>query len=277
MTLSQAVLLAILQGVTELFPISSLGHAVILLPLLGWSIGQRWPGFLPFLVVLHLGTVAAQMTYFWRDWIDVFRAVIGRGPVETRRRERRLPMLIVVATVPAVAFGFAFNRFFRDLFGTPTIAALFLLINGGILFFGERRRQTTATRRLDALSWGGALRIGIWQCSALIPGISRSGAAMVGGLLAGLCHEEAARFSFLLSPPIIVGAAALEIPKALRSGSQGIDPWVLIAGAATGITAYISIALLMHYFRRHEVQALDPFAYYCWAAGATALVALVVL
>jgi undecaprenyl-diphosphatase len=143
MTLPQAVLIAILQGVTELFPISSLGHAVILLPLLGWSIDQRSPGFLPFLVVLHLGTVAAQMIYFRRDWIDVFRAVIGRGPVETRRRERRLPMLIVVATVPAVVFGFAFNRFFRDLFGTPVVAALFLVINGGILFFGERRRQAT--------------------------------------------------------------------------------------------------------------------------------------
>jgi undecaprenyl-diphosphatase len=160
---------------------------------------------------------------------------------------------------------------------------VFLVVNGFLLFAGERLRRRVAgkaaarpiTEAGDAgfgglrdLSWRGAFMIGIWQCTALIPGISRSGATMVGGLLAGLHHKEAARFSFLIATPIICGAAVLEVPKLLHSEtSGGITGLSIVAGIVAGVTAYASIAFLMHYFRKHDFEALDPFAWYCWIAG----------
>src|SRR6266851_3030504 len=127
MTLIQALVIAVLQGATELFPVSSLGHAVILPGLLGWDIDQHAPHFLPFLVVLHLGTAAALLLYFWRDWIGLLRAVVGRGTSQERRRQWRLILLIVVATIPAVILGFVFEKGIRMLFGSPAVAAAFLI------------------------------------------------------------------------------------------------------------------------------------------------------
>jgi undecaprenyl-diphosphatase len=268
----QAILYAILQGVTELFPVSSLGHAVVLPRLLGWGLDQKSPQFLPFLVVLHLGTATALLIYFWRDWIGLLLAVLGRGPAEARPATLRLLGLIVVGTLPAVVIGFAFEKFIRGLFGTPSVAAAFLIVNGFLLFAGERLRRSRRTGQLDSLTWKGALAIGFWQCTALIPGISRSGATMVGGLLAGLHHEQSARFSFLLATPIIAGAAALEVPKLLRHAEgASLTGLSLFSGLVAGATAYASIAFLMRYFRRHDFEALDPFAWYCWAAGALSL------
>jgi undecaprenyl-diphosphatase len=266
----QAIFMAILQGLTELFPVSSLGHAVVLPRLLGWPLDESAAYFLPFLVVLHLGTAAALLIYFWRDWIGLLLAVLGRGSAEERRAQWRLLGGIVVATIPAVIFGFALRKPLGVLFGAPAVAATFLIVNGVVLFVGERLRRRGGDRRLEDLSWGGALLIGVLQSTALIPGISRSGATMVGGLLAGLRHQAAAHFSFLIATPIILGAAVLEVPKLLHEGAH-INGIAWVAGLVAGVTAFLSVAFLMRYFRRHDFEALDPFAYYCWAAGAISL------
>ncbi len=270
MTALQAIITAILQGVTELFPVSSLGHAVILPRLLGWHIDQDAPDYLPFLVVLHLGTAAALLGYFWRDWWDIATAVVGAGEPDERRANWRLLILIVVATIPAVILGYALEKWFRALFGAPAVAAAFLIVNGFVLFAGERLRRRAGERTLTDMHWGEALVIGLWQSTALIPGISRSGATMVGGLLMGFHHREAAHFSFLIATPVILGAAVLEVPK-LMHAHEGIGGVAWIAGIVAGVTALASVAFLMRYFRRHDFDALDPFAYYCWAAGALAL------
>jgi undecaprenyl-diphosphatase len=281
MTAVQAYLTAFLQGITELFPVSSLGHAVLLPRVAGWHIDQEAPSYLPFLVVLHLGTAAALLLYFWREWIDLLRAVLGRPTRHRRAEELRLLALIVVATIPAVVIGFVFEKRLRILFGAPVFAALFLIVNGFVLFAGERLRRRTAARRpaagdddsaiLGALGWRGALLIGLWQCTAFLPGISRSGATMVGGLLAGLHHRAAARFSFLIATPVIAGAGVLEVPKLLHHGAAHFTGVALLSGVVAGVTAYASIAFLMRYFGQHDVEALDPFAWYCWAVGAAAL------
>ncbi len=274
MTFAQAVFFAIVQGLTELFPISSLGHAVILPALLGWSIDEHSLQFLPFLVVLHVGTATALLVYFWRVWWGLLLALIGRG--HDVAAGRHLIALLVVGTLPAVVLGFAFEHPLRRLFGSPTAAALFLIVNGVLLFGGEHLRRRALrigdSRGLDAANWRHALAVGLWQCLAFLPGISRSGATIVGGLLVGLRHEEAAQFSFLLATPVIAGAAAVELPKlhhlpaAETAALNGGTLW--IAGLAAAITAYASTAFLLRYFRRFEENpALDPFAYYCWAAG----------
>jgi undecaprenyl-diphosphatase len=274
MTGLQALITAIIQGLTELFPVSSLGHAVILPRLLHWGFSENDPSFLPFLVVLHLGTASALLIYFWRDWVQIVGAFFGVGGARERRERWRLLWLIVVATVPAVILGAALEKFLRHLFGSPEIAAGFLIVNGVILFAAERlRRRGGGVGTATEMSWRTALVIGLWQSLALIPGISRSGTTMVGGLLGGLQHREAARFSFLIATPIILGAAVLEVPHFFNhsAASGGFGPIVWLAGFVAGITAYASTAFLMRYFGRQDFEALDPFAYYCVAAGAISL------
>jgi undecaprenyl-diphosphatase len=286
MTFFQAIFLAVVQGATELFPVSSLGHAVILPAVLGWHIDQDSPRFLPFLVVLHVGTATALLVYFWRDWLGLVLAALGRGGSNARTidQNRHLIVLLVIGTLPAVVLGFVFEKWLRHLFGSPVAAALFLIINGVVLFAGERlRRRADVARdrkRLAEAGWGDAIVVGLCQTTAFLPGISRSGATIVGGLLVGLRHEDAARFSFLLATPVIAGAAVLEIPKLLHApmgaGAAAIGGGVLwAAGIVAGLVAFASTAFLMRYFRdREESAALDPFAYYCWAAGALALIYL---
>lgn len=273
MTFIQSILIAILQGATELFPVSSLGHAVLLPRFLGWSVDQKAPEFLPFLVVLHLGTAAALLLYFGREWRGFAMAVLGRGlNVES---ERRTFGLICVATLPAVIIGFALEHILRGFFGSPALAAVFLIGNGGILFLGERIKHA-GHKNLDQLSWGKALAIGAAQALALIPGISRSGATMVGGVLAGLTHKDSARFSFLLATPVIAGAGVLEVPKLIKlHATMSFDiGTMVIAGVIAGVTAFASTWFLMRYFKQHEVQALNPFAYYCWAFGTLSLLVI---
>jgi len=272
MTALQAILTAILQGVTELFPVSSLGHAVILPRLAGWNIDQAAPEYLPFLVVLHVGTAAALLAYFWKDWAQLAGALIGMGSPKERGERWRLLWLIVVATIPAVILGYALEKFggARVIFGSPVVAAIFLIVNGFVLFAGERLRHRGGERKLETMSWVEATVIGLWQSAALIPGISRSGTTMVGGLLFGFHHRESAHFSFLIALPVIAGAAVLEVPK-LMHAHEGIGAIAWVAGAVAGVVAWLSVAFLMRYFRRHDFEALDPFAYYCWAAGAIAL------
>ncbi len=280
MTFAEAIAIAILQGVTELFPISSLGHAVVVPALFAPGIDLRSPAFLPFLVVLHLGTAIALLAYFWRDWWELFIGIFVGGEDAAGEGRRRLLALIVVATVPAVILGFAFEKQLRALFGEPKAAAMFLIANGVLLAVGEILRKRALKRQApsdkpDRLSFLGAFTIGVWQCLAFFPGISRSGATMVGGLLAKLTHEQAARFSFLMATPVILGAAVLEVPKLLHgaSAADAAMPLSTIAagGVVAAIAAYLSVAFLMRYFRRHDFAALNPFAFYCVAFGAISL------
>jgi undecaprenyl-diphosphatase len=280
MSTFHAFALAILQGITELFPISSLGHAVIVPALFGWPIDQRAPEFLPFVVVLHVGTAVALLMYFWRDWLNLAMGFVswhGRDAADARHAF----WLIVVATIPAVVIGFIAEKLVRGLFASPLVAALFLVANGFLLLLGDWLRVRSEARasrapKVAVLGWRGALAIGFWQCLAFVPGISRSGAAMVGGLVAGLQHAEAAHFSFLIATPIIVGAAVLEVPKLLALPGQGLNLLTVASGVVAGVTAYLSIAFLMRYFRRHDFDdALVPFAIYCWAAGAGAALVFV--
>ena len=175
MTTFQALIIAVLQGVTELFPVSSLGHAVIVPALLHWQIDQRGPAFLPFLVTLHFGTACALLLYFWRDWFALIRGVLGIGSIAIVKESRHITWLIILATVPAVILGFLFESFLRRLFGTPQIAAIFLVCNGVLLLVGEKlaagRRVTH--RPIATLTMTDAVVIGLWQCLAFIPGISR--------------------------------------------------------------------------------------------------------
>jgi undecaprenyl-diphosphatase len=277
MSALHAIALAILQGVTELFPISSLGHAVIVPALLRWPIDQHAPEFLPFIVVLHVGTATALLIYFWRDWLGIALGILGRHGPERASDAWHALWLIVVATLPAVVIGVLAEKAVRGLFASPVGAALFLVANGFLLLLGDwlRTRGGQARpgreRRLRVLTWRGALNIGLWQCTAFLPGISRSGAAMVGGLISGLDHTESAHFSFLIATPIIFGAAVLEVPKLMALPGHGISLLALVAGVVAGVTAYLSIAFLMRYFRRFDFDdALVPFAIYCWVAGAFA-------
>ena len=264
--------MAVLQGVTELFPISSLGHAVIAPALLGWkNIDENAPGFLPFLAVMHLGTAIALLGYFWKDWFRFALSLIWfRAP--SAAADRRLFWRVVVATIPAVVIGFLFEMTLRHGFGAPKMAAAFLMVNGVLLFASERFRRG-APGRLATLSWLDALVIGLLQTLALIPGLSRSGATMAGGYMRGLDHEDAARFSFLTATPIIFGAVVLEAPKLLRD-HQSFGPLSLLAGLIAGVTALVSLWALMRWFKIQEVRGFTPFAIYCVIAGAAALIAL---
>jgi undecaprenyl-diphosphatase len=185
-------------------------------------------------------------------------------------------LLIVIATVPAVIVGFLLEKFVRGLFGTPVVAAIFLVANGLLLLGGEKLR-TYGHRPLSSLTALDAFTIGCWQCTALIPGISRSGATIVGGLLRGIDHEGSAHFSFLIATPIILGATVLEVPKLLHeSVPPGTFGLAAIAAVVAGVTAYASTAFLMRYFRAHDTWALNPFAYYCFVVGAGSLLLLAV-
>jgi len=268
MTQLQAIILAVVQGITELFPISSLAHAVLLPALLGWKVDESADGFLPFLVVMHLGTALALIAYFWRDWLNFATAVlIRRGP--RAEGERRIFWRVVVATIPAVIVGAVFEKPLSHLFGAPVLVAGFLIANGVMLFAAERLkgRQDKALARLR---WLDAVVIGLWQCLALIPGFSRSGATMAGGYLAGLDHEDAARFSFLTATPIILAATVKEAPRLLKM-HNAFSGTAILAGAVAGVVAFISVALLMRWFRQPEVRGFDPFAIYCALAGAGSL------
>jgi undecaprenyl-diphosphatase len=284
MTLWQALFLGFLQGATELFPVSSLGHAVLLPHLLGWSYDQRDPTFLPYIVLLHLGTAAALLLVFRQDWPRIivagFRAVV-RGRIADDPNEK-VAILLLVGTLPAGALGVFFEQELRKLFASPRFAAIFLLVNAAIMAGGEvlRRRDRRRRERGDAapgegddyadesrLSFGQALAIGASQGLALLPGISRSGTTITTGLMAGLKHESAARFSFLLATPIILAAGVLEVPSLAAAGNR--LPMYLAGAAVAAITAYLSTRLLLRYFQSGR---LDPFAAYCAVLGLVGLV-----
>jgi len=275
----QALLLGLLQGATELFPVSSLGHSVLLPTLLHWTYRQSDPTFVPFLVLLHLGTAGALLVLYWRDWVRVvaafFRAAV-RGRLESQ--DERMAMLLLVGTVPTGVVGAFLESPIKKLFATPVVAAVFLLVNGLLLLGAELLRRRDERRRgqgegdyeaVQELSFRAALIVGACQVLALIPGISRSGVTIAGGLVAGLRHQEAARFSFLLATPIIGAAGVLEVPQLL--GQAVPIGEYLLAGLLAAGAAYASARFLIRYFKTGR---LDPYAWYCLAAGAGALVLL---
>lgn len=264
-----AIVIAIVQGATELFPVSSLGHAVVLPALLGWRLDEHGSAFLPFLVMLHVGTAAALFVFFWRDWWQILKGLVGAGNAHEVSEARRVFLLIVLATIPAVIVGGLLEHLLRRIFETALIAAIFLVLNGLLLLVGERfKAAQRETRALSSLRPVDAVVIGCWQCLALIPGLSRSGATILGGVLRGLDHEDSAHFSFLIALPIIVAAAVLEVPKLLHDqAAHGAMGLALIAAVVAGLTALASTAFLMRWFRGHDKWAMTPFALYCVVAG----------
>jgi undecaprenyl-diphosphatase len=236
--------------------------------LLGWDIDQRAPDFLPYLVVMHLGTAIALFAYFWREWFAFGKSLIVSGAPRSRA-DRSLFGLLVLATLPAVIVGFLLEHKLAEAFGSPAFAAFFLIVNGAVLYFGDQIAGE-GVGVLDQLNWKGALVIGIVQCLALIPGFSRSGLTIAAGTVAGLKHEDAARFSFLMATPIILGATVLEAPKLMKSGAT-LGGAAILSGVVAGVVAYASLVFLMRYFNTHEFNALKPFSYYCAIAGLVSL------
>ncbi|MFT8516510.1 undecaprenyl-diphosphate phosphatase [Acetobacter persici] len=276
MSFFQAMIIAFLQGATELFPVSSLGHAVILPALLHWSFDQHAPAFLPFLVMLHLGTSVALLIFFWKDWMALAKGALGGEGRSLQMQSLHILSLLVVATIPAVIIGLLFEHMLRSLFGSASAAAIFLFLNGFMLLLAERLRGVSGqgdVRTVADMTYKDAVVIGLFQCIAFFPGFSRSGATICAGLLRGLRHDTAARFSFLMAEPVIIAATVRE---AFKLRSEPFDPaqmhLALIAAVVSGLTALASTAFLMRYFRDHDRWALSPFAYYCMAAGAAATV-----
>jgi len=273
--------MGLLQGASELFPVSSLGHAVIVPSILHWDFKQSDPSFVPFLVLLHLGTATALLILYRDQWVLIIRGFFTaaiRGQIKTD--PERLSMLLLVGTIPAAVLGVFLESRIKSLFASPYVAAGFLIVNGLLMLGFEvvrRRSEHGATRSEQESHFGEAERIsfvaaaivGACQAFAFLPGISRSGITIGGGLVAGLRHQEAARFSFLLATPVILGAGFIEMPELLHAGIPLGE--YLAAAVLSGIAAYASARFLLRYFRSGR---LDPYGWYCIAAGLGALALL---
>ncbi|MBW0016994.1 MAG: undecaprenyl-diphosphate phosphatase [Mycobacterium sp.] len=286
----EAVIVGAAQGVTELFPVSSLGHSVLVPALLGGQWAQdlnvsapRSP-YLAFVVGLHVATAAALVVFFWRDWLRIVAGFVSSlRHRRIRTRDERLAWLIVVGTIPVGLAGLALERLFRTTLGRPIPAAVFLILNGIAMYVGEvlRRRAATETaeleqvhgreavdNRLAEVPLGRGVLIGSAQILALLPGISRSGIAIVAGLWRGLSHEDSARFSFLLATPIILAAGVYKIPELFGPLGAGIGGQVLAGSIASFGCAYLAVRYLTRYF---ETRTLTPFAVYCVLGGGASL------
>jgi undecaprenyl-diphosphatase len=266
----QALLLAVLQGVSELFPVSSLGHTILVPALLHWTnINRADPTFLAFVVVLHLGTALALIVYYRERWKAIVRALVAsviRGRL-SQDRDERIGWLLVVGTIPVGVLGVLLEDPVRALFGSPAPAAMFLALNGLVMFAGEglrRRQRGRATEPIERLNFGQSVLVGFAQSFALLPGISRSGASMVAGLLCNLNHEDAAEFSFLLATPVIFAAALLELRYLVAPGAHVVALQAIGGGIVAAVAAYLSVAFLMRYFKSNDLR---PFGWYCLLAG----------
>jgi undecaprenyl-diphosphatase len=276
----QALILGALQGLSEPFPISSLGHAVLLPKLLGWDIHQNDDYFLTFLVATHCATALVLFLFFLDDWKRIWfgfvRSVKGRST--PRDLDARLAWVIIIGTIPAGILGIALEHKLRSLFASPTSAAIFLTINGLLLLAVERFRRRPprpgdgegdGDERIAKMGFRQALGIGAAQALALIPGISRSGVTMGGGLLAGLSNEDAARYAFLLATPVIGAAGLLKLPELFGSAGDGVRGQALVGAIAAAITTWAAVKFLLKYF---ETSRLTPFGYYCVGAGIFCLI-----
>jgi len=281
----RAIVLGVIQGVTELFPISSLGHTVLLPNLFGWdqlvayqssSTENAW---LAFIVMLHVGSAVGLLIYFWREWVEIVKAFFAT--LRKRRAEtptERLAWLIIFASIPTGILGIALEHVARVATGTPEIAAIFLVINGLILAFAQwltRRSEVRALARregvkqdggrvLETLDYREAGFLGIAQSGGLIAGISRDGMVMAAGLARGLDNADAARISFLMATPIILAAGLYKIPDLTGANGNGIRLYALLAAAVAGVTAVFTVHFLTRFFKRGN---LNPFAAYCVVFG----------
>ncbi len=272
MTIIQALILGIVQGATEFLPISSSGHLVLVPWLLNWDAGGG--NSLAFDTLLHWGTLAAVLVYFWRDLRQILLAVVDglrrRRPMETP--SARLGWFIVVGSIPAALVGLLLEEWFEVVFGRPVAAALLLFGTAGLLLFAER--STAGERGLDTIGWREAMLIGVAQALAILPGVSRSGATISAGLRLGLERAEAARYSFLLSVPAVVGAGVWQLYQLLQSGGLSEQAGVLLTGfASAAVVGYLAIHTLLLFLRR---RPLSLFAAYCILFGALSLTVYVV-
>lgn len=271
----ETILLGALQGVAELFPVSSLGHTVLIPAILHWQIDTGSDTYLSFLVLTHLATALVLVVFFWRDWIRIIAGVLrslARREIAVDDTYAKLGWLLIVGTIPAGILGLLFEEELKTIFASATVVAIALLLNGIVLGLAELLRRRAAEgagddKKLAEMSYVKAFGIGVAQCLALIPGFSRTGLTIGGGLLSGLSHENAARFSFLLATPIILAAAVLKVPTLVLSGN-GVGE--AFAGAAcAAISAWLSVRFLVKHFETHTMR---PFAIYCAAAGLIALI-----
>jgi undecaprenyl-diphosphatase len=301
LTYLEAIVVGAFQGVSELFPISSLGHSVLVPALLGgrWArdldVSAPESPYLAFIVGLHVATAAALLIFFWWDWLRIISGLVtsvryGR----LRTSSERLAWLLIAGTIPVCLSGLLLEHLFRTTLGRPIPAAAFLIANGVVLFLGERLRRradasvhsavpvttraegpgsardqgAAADARLARMSLAEATFIGLAQILALLAGISRSGITMVAGLLRGLSHEDAARFSFLLATPAILGAGVLKIPDLLGPLGAGIHGPIIVGSITSFLSAYLAVRFLTRYF---QTRTLTPFAVYCVLAGTASL------
>jgi len=324
-TYPEAIVVGLIQGVTELFPISSLGHSVLIPALIGgrWaqdlSVSAPESPYLAFIVGMHVATATAMIIYFWRDWLRIIRGFFGSvghaiSPAPGTRRwepqttEQKLAWMIILATIPVGLAGLALEHDFRVYFSKPIPTAIFLALNGVILLSGEwvRRRRASldklesiedrqvaavgagagrhssgqralkqreaslavqADRRITTrLGWLSAFGLGASQIFALLPGISRDGIVMVSGMFRGLSRQDAARFSFLLSAPVILAAGVLKIPDLTGPLGNGVRGQVLVGSIVSGVAAYLSLRFFVRYLSDPR-RTLTPFAIYCLVVG----------
>jgi undecaprenyl-diphosphatase len=288
-TYFQAIVLGLLQGVTELFPISSLGHTVLFPTLFGWNglvkaQSESESFWLAFVVMLHVGSALGLLFYYRRDWVQIVRAFFRT--LSTRQIEtdtERLAWLIILASVPAGIIGLALEHPLRTLTAKPEIAAIFLMVNGCVLFAAERVRRRAqvrelavregakpdGARELSTLEYREALVIGAAQSTALVAGISRDGVTMGAGLARGLDHSDSARFAFLLATPIILAAGLVKLPDLLGHLGDGVRGQALVACATAAVAALVTVRFLVGYFK---TKTLTPFAIYCLLFGGAMIV-----
>ncbi len=263
MSLWFLIFLSILQGVTELFPVSSLGHTLLLPALFGMHIDKHAPQLIPFLVALHLGTALALLVYFRQRWVALVRGFFGALSGRPND-DGHMMWSLIIGTIPACIVGLLLEKRLEVVFHDLRIVAIALIANGLLLWFGDRLQRTRAHKAPEKLSFRQAFLVGLAQVGALIPGFSRSGLTMIAGSASGLDKEKAAEFSFLLGTPIILAAGLLEIPKLFRAPEQLTDAF--LGGVLTAIAAWISLKFLMKYFEGRG--RLASFGTYCVVAGA---------
>jgi undecaprenyl-diphosphatase len=283
----QAIIMGLTQGITELFPVSSLGHSVLLPGVLGWhnlvnSQSKSESFFLAFIVGLHVGTALGLLGYYRKTWIALFRglgrqlASVPKSGVSSLWRldeadtdpNYRLLFVIAIATVPVGIAGLLLEHKLRVLFAKPLAAAIFLTINGVILLIGERLRRNSGRhvqfKKLERLSPSGAFAIGCSQIFALFAGISRSGISMVSSLMEGLDHEESANFAFLLATPVILLAGVLKLPDLMGPLGDGVRYQTIVGALCAMVTAVISVKFLTRWF---TTKTLIPFGFYSLVVG----------
>jgi undecaprenyl-diphosphatase len=261
------IFLSVLQGVTELFPVSSLGHTLLAPALIGMHIDEHAPQLIPFLVALHLGTALALLWYFRTRWIELVKGWFGTL-AGRHSDDGHMMWGLIIGTIPAGLVGLVLEKRLERVFHDLRIVALALIVNGLLLWLGDRLQRSRVHRPPQRLTFKQSFLVGLAQIGALVPGFSRSGLTMIAGNAVGLTTERAAEFAFLLGTPIIFAAGVLEVPKLFRAPGQLGD--ALLGGVLTAIAAYLSVRFLMRYFEGRG--RLAAFGVYCMIAGAGCLV-----